>query len=108
MCPRSPENQPDPGLQQKKSSQQIKGGDPAPLLCTGEVSPGVLHPDLESSVEEGHGAVGPHPEEGYKNAPGDGTPILLGQAERARAVQPGEEKALGRPDSGLSVSKRRL
>ena len=29
---------------------------------------------------------------------------LWGQAERAGAVQPGEEKALGRPESGLSIS----
>ena len=30
---------------------------------------------------------------------------LRGQAGRAGAVQPGEEKALGRPESDLSVSK---
>ena len=28
--------------------------------------------------------------------------------QRIGAVHPGEEKALGRPESGLSVSKRRL
>ena len=33
------------------------------------------------------------------------TPSLQGQAERAGAVQPGEEKAPRRPDSGLSVCK---
>jgi len=53
-------------------------------LCAGEASPGILHP-----------------EEGHKNDPRDGTPLLLGQAERAGAVQPGEGKALGRPESGL-------
>jgi len=31
--------------------------------------------------------------------------FLQGQAERAGAVQPGEQKAPGRPENGLSVSK---
>jgi len=30
-------------------------------------------------------------------------PLLQGQAERAEVVQPGEEKAAGRPYSSLSV-----
>jgi len=37
-------------------------------------------------------------EKGCKNGPTDGTPHLCGQAKRAKAVQPGEGKALGRPD----------
>jgi len=45
------------------------------------------------------------PEEGRKNHPRDGTPPLQGQAERVGAVQPGEEKALGRLDSSFSVPK---
>ena len=40
-----------------------QGSDPALLLYTGEASPGVLHPDVESSVQERHGAVGVHPVE---------------------------------------------
>jgi len=36
-----------------------------------------------------------HPEESHKNDPRDGTPLLQEQAERAGAVQPGEEKAPG-------------
>ncbi|KAK4831274.1 hypothetical protein QYF61_016744 [Mycteria americana] len=47
MCTRSPEGQPYPGLHQKKRGQQVKGGDSAPPLCSGETSPGVLHPALE-------------------------------------------------------------
>jgi len=47
MCPCT-ENQLYPGLYQKKHGQQV-GDDP--LLCTGETSPGVLHPDVESSVQ---------------------------------------------------------
>jgi len=50
MCPRSPECQPCPGLHQKKHGWRV--------LCAGEPSPGVLHPDVESSVQERHGPVG--------------------------------------------------
>ena len=60
---------------------------------------------MESSIQERHGPVGLHPEEGHRNAPMDGTPLLQGQAERAGSVQHGEEKALERPESCLSVSK---
>ena len=85
-----------------------EGGDPAPLLYAGEASSRVLHPDAEFSMQERCGPVGVCPEEGQKNAPRDGTPPLRGQAERGGAVQPGEEKALGRPENGLSVSKWEL
>ena len=44
-------------------------------LCS-ETSPGVLHPDVESSAQERHGAVGVHPEEGHKNDPRAGTALL--------------------------------
>ena len=74
--------------------QQIEGGDPAPLLCTGEASPRILCPHVESSVPERHGPVVVCPEKGHKNDPRDGTPLLRGQAERGGAVQPGEEKAV--------------
>jgi len=42
MYPHSPESQPYSGLRQKKHGQQVEGGDPSPLLCSGESSPGVL------------------------------------------------------------------
>ena len=95
--------QPYLGLHQEKHGQQVGGGDPAPLLCSGETSPGVLRPALEPPAQEGHGAIGAGPEEGHKNDPRAGTPFLGGQAERLEAVQPGEEKAVGTPDCGLSV-----
>ena len=77
MSPCSSESQPYHGLHQKQRSQQEEEGDPAPLLCTGETSPGVLCPDVESSVQERCGPVGAAlPEEGHKNDPRDGTPLL--------------------------------
>ena len=83
MCPPSPESQLYPGLHQNRCGQHGEGGGPAPLLCTDEASPGVLHPNAESTVEERHRPAGAHPEEGHKNAPRDGTPLLWRQAERA-------------------------
>ena len=67
-----------------------------------------MHPDAEPSVQEKHRPVGAHPEEGHKNDPGDGTPSLWGQAERAVTVQLGEKVALRRPDSSLPASTRGL
>jgi len=50
MCPCSSESQPYPGLHPEQHRQQGEGGDPAPLLCAAEASPGALRPDVESSV----------------------------------------------------------
>ena len=69
----SPESQLYTGLH----TQQVKGGDPAPLLCAGEVSPEVVHPAVESSVQERHGPAVAHSEKGHKNDPRDGTLPLL-------------------------------
>ena len=46
------------------------------LLCTDETLLAVLDPDAESSVQDGHGPVGAHPEESHKNDPRDGTLLL--------------------------------
>ena len=59
-----------------KCSQQVEGGDPAPLLCAGEASPRLVRPDVESSAQERHRLVGVHTEKGHKNDPRDGTPLL--------------------------------
>ena len=95
MCPHSPESQLYSGLHQKKYGQHAEGGDPAPQLRATKASPGVLHPDVESSVQKRHGPVGAQPEDGHKKSElRDRTPLLQGQAEGAGAVQPAEVKAL--------------
>jgi len=66
MCAHSPEGQLYPGLHQERHGQQVKGGDSAPLLLSGETPPGVLRPALEPSEQERHGAVGASPEEGHR------------------------------------------
>ena len=105
MCAHSPEGQPYPGLHQIKLCQQVKGGDSTPLLLSGESLPAVLRQALEPSAQDRHGSVGEGPEEGYKNDLQAGTPLLWGKAERVGVVQTGEERALGRPYSSLSVSE---
>jgi len=76
------------------------------LLCAGETSPGVLQLLCCTAVQ--HRPVGVCPEEGHKNDPRDGTPLLQGRVERAGAVQPGGGKAVRGPDSSLSISKEEL
>jgi len=44
----------------------VKGGDSAPLLCSGETLPGVLCPALEPSAQDRHRPVGAGPEEATK------------------------------------------
>lgn len=84
---------------------QGEGGNPAPLFCAGETFPGVVHPDVGSSV---HGPVGEHPEKGYKNDTGDGVPPLQGQAKKAGTIQPGEGKAPGDPIATFQYLKEGL
>jgi len=76
MCSCSPEGQPYPGLHQEKHGQKGEGGDSAPLLCSGEIPPGVLHPALEPAEQERHGPVEVGPEESHTNDPRAGTPLL--------------------------------
>ena len=83
------------------------GAQIAPCAVAG-ANNGVLRSALEPSAQEGRGTVGAGPKEGYKNDPRAGAPLLGGQAERVGLVQPGEEKAAGRPDCSLSVLKGSL
>jgi len=66
MCTRSPEGQPYPGLHPQQGGKQVKGGDSAPLLHSGEIPNGVLHPALEPSAQDRHGPVGVGLEEATK------------------------------------------
>lgn len=58
VCLHSPESQQYPGLCQKMHGKQVQGGDLDPLVFTGEGSPGVLHPDVETSGQERYRPVG--------------------------------------------------
>jgi len=64
------------GCIKRSVGQQVEGGDSAPLLCSGETSPGVLRPALEPSAQEGHGPVGAGPDKGHKNDQRDGAALL--------------------------------
>ena len=52
-----------------------------------------------------HGPAQAGPDEGYRSDQKDGTPPFQGKAEGVGVVQPGEEKASGRPYSSLPVLK---
>jgi len=57
-------------------SQQVKGGEPSPLLCPGQASPGVLCLVLGSPVQKRQGSPGKSPVEGQKDDKGPGAPLL--------------------------------
>ena len=60
----------------KSSAASRSGRGPCTSALHCEASPGALHPDVESSVQERHRPVGVHPEQGHRNDPRDGTPLL--------------------------------
>ena len=76
MCYGDQEGQLHPGLHKKEHGQQVKGGDPPPLLCPGEASPGELCPVLGSLVQKRQESPGESPAEDYKDDKGPGAPIL--------------------------------
>jgi len=90
MCAPSPGGQPCPGLHQEKRDKQVKGGDSAPLLCSGVNPPGspVFRPQALST--EKTRTCCSRSTGGHKNDKSDETPLLWGKAERVGAVQPGE------------------
>ena len=98
-CAPTAQSQLYPGLHQKKRGQQ---GDPAPLLCAGETSPGALRPDVESSLRKRCRPVAAPPEEDHKRAQGwNSSPVTTGSELGLCSM----EKAPGRLESSLSVSK---
>jgi len=103
MCAHRPESQPYRGLHPKQCGQQVEGGDSAPLLCSGETLPGVLRPALKPSAQERQGPVGACPKEGHEDDQRAGASLLQRHAERLGVVQPGEQKAPGKPYCSLPV-----
>jgi len=67
-----------------------------------------LHPALEPSAQERHGPVRVCPERGLENDSRAGISQLRSKAGRVGVVQPGEEKALGKPSCSLPVLQRGL
>jgi len=80
------------GLHQAERGQQVEGGDPAPLLSTGEIHRECWiqrwTPQCKRDMD-----ILERVQQRADDDEGIGTSLLRGKAERAGAVQPGEEKA---------------
>lgn len=72
-----------PVLQYKEHCQQVKGGDPSPLLSTVEATAGMLGPVLGCTVQKAQGHTGKGPTKGQENE--EGTHPFL-KAEKAGIV----------------------
>lgn len=54
---------------------KYEGGDPSPLLSTDKVTPGILYPILNSSVQERHGRNEQSPIKGHEDDEGTKSPL---------------------------------
>lgn len=64
------------GLREGECLHQVEGGDPSLLFNTGEALPGLLCPDLGSSVPGRYGSPGQSPVEGHKVDEGKEVPLV--------------------------------
>jgi len=78
------------------------------ILCLCETPSGVLCPGLGPSTQERCWAFGEVPEVGHEDDPRAGALLLWRQAGGIGLIQPGKEKAVGKPHSGLPVFKGSL
>jgi len=67
VCPCCKEGKRYPGLHYTKYCKKVEGGDPSPLLSTGEATLGVLCPVLGSTVQERHEHTGDSPMKGHED-----------------------------------------
>jgi len=59
-----------PGVHDTERGQRGEGGDPPPLLCFGEATPGALCPVLGCPAQERRGTSGEGPAERHKDVRG--------------------------------------
>lgn len=93
MCCCSKEGPQHPGVHLEEDHQQVKGGDPLPLISTGETS-GYHVQFWASPGEGGHGHNGVSPVNSHKDCLGTGAPDTQ-ETRKAETLQHGEEKAHG-------------
>lgn len=88
-CAQAVQTPPVSWLDPQQCGQQVKGGDSAPWLCSGEAPPALLHPPLGPPLKEDMDLL-EQVQRGHKDAQRAGAPLLWGQAGRAGRVQHGE------------------
>ena len=93
------------GLQQKRGGLQGVGGNCLTLCCLHEAPSKVLHPGLWLPTQKRFWVFVEGPEESNEDKQRAGAPLLWRQAEGIGLVQPGKEKAVGRPHLAFQYLK---